>query len=192
MGLEALAAAGPQSPFLGEALTNRSFVNCEEEAMGVHRFPWIRVSLLAFLLILVAAPVSARATDTGPLSLLTVVTIKATDPIASEKALDPGELTVYRGGGAVNAVELTVYYKVSGSATNGVDYRELAGKVVIPRGAASAKIPILPIDDTLREGTETVVVTLVEPACIAIYPPPPDCYRVGFPRTATVSIYDDD
>src|ERR1043166_6468504 len=32
--------------------------------------------------------------------------------------------------------------------------------------------------------------TLFRSACIAIFPPPPDCYRVGTPSSATVYIAD--
>ena len=37
---------------------------------------------------------------------------------------------------------------------------------------------------------ETVALRLEDPICIVIYPPPPDCYRVGTPREATVYIAD--
>src|SRR6185503_10578783 len=44
----------------------------------------------------------------------------------------------------------------------------------------------------LPEGTERVVVELVQPLCVAIDPPPADCYLVGRPNRAVVYIRDND
>ena len=116
------------------------------------------------------------------------VTIKATDPNAAEtlptQAPDTGTFTVYRSP-ATSAVALTVYYAVSGTATNGVDYVTLTGKVTIPAGADSATIVVTPIDDNLREGIEKVTATLIP--C-----PAGGCYIIGAPNSATVSIADND
>jgi hypothetical protein len=89
-------------------------------------------------------------------------------------------------------VALQVYYRVGGSAANGVDYARLTGELSMPAGATRAEIAIEAIDDALVEGTETVIVTLQEPVCIAIAPPPPECYLVGRPDTATAYIRDND
>ena len=142
------------------------------------------------------------------------VTIHATDPYASEcelidllptRPIDDGPIiigprpfsrpktatfTVGRTG-CVD-YDLTVYYRLDGTAINGRDYRPLPGKVVIPRGSHRAQIVVEPIDDLLPEPTETVVATIVPPACIAIYPPPPECYEVGDPNRARVYIFDND
>jgi hypothetical protein len=88
--------------------------------------------------------------------------------------------------------DLTVFYKLGGTASNGVDYRLLSGAVVIPRGAWAARIVVDPIDDRLVEGTETVVAALEDVVCPAIYPPPPGCYRVGEPSRAVAFIRDND
>jgi hypothetical protein len=134
----------------------------------------------------------------------TVVTIVATDPTATEGPLwnttsDPAGLlprndtatfTVTRSGGT--NIPLTVRYRLSGTASNGVDYRALNGEVTIPTGAWSARIVVDPMDDNLVEGTETVVATLLPPVCLAIFPPPPDCYVVGDPSEATAYIRDND
>ena len=111
-----------------------------------------------------------------------VVTIYATDPYASEGPFaDPGPVgpldgptptnllsktatfTVARRG-ETNA-ELTVFYRLEGTAQNGVDYRELHGRVTIPRGSHRALIVVDPIDDNLLEPTETVVALLVPVPC---------------------------
>ena len=56
--------------------------------------------------------------------------------------------------------ELAVSYAMSGSATNGIDYRILSGRAVIPDGATGVDVGVTTTDDTLREGAETVIMTL--------------------------------
>jgi hypothetical protein len=51
----------------------------------------------------------------------------------------------------------------------------LPGQVTIPRGSWTADLTVLPIDDNLFENTETVIATLDPIACVAIFPPPPEC-----------------
>src|SRR5437762_12821165 len=88
-------------------------------------------------------------------SPLPTVTIRATDPNAAEKPAtstpDTGTFTVYRTTTPCLSCTLTVYYSISGTATNGVDYTTLTGKVTIPAGAVSADIVVNPIDDNLHE-----------------------------------------
>jgi hypothetical protein len=130
-----------------------------------------------------------------------VVNILATDPIGTEippvppgmglpQRFDPAVFTVTRTG--ETNLALDVYYGIGGTASNGFDYVRLPGSVTIPVGAASADIMIVPLDDNLPEGRETVVLTLVAPICPAIYPPPPSCYLVGPSNQATAYILDDD
>ena len=110
-----------------------------------------------------------------------------TDPIAKEPS-DKGEFTVYRSTSSTSLGALTVYYAVSGTATNGTDYVRLTGTVTIPAGALSAPIPVSPRDDSIRELTETVVVTIVDP-CAG---PVPCIYNIGSASSAVVYIYDND
>jgi hypothetical protein len=124
------------------------------------------------------------------------LTIEAVDPVAVEQdprldALSDSALLVVRRHGPTN-VALQVFYRVGGSAANGVDYARLSGQVSMPAGAMSAEIAIEALDDDLVEATETVIVTLQEPACIEIFPPPPECYLVGRPDTAIAYIRDND
>jgi hypothetical protein len=136
-----------------------------------------------------------------------LVTIEATDPIAAEgdpitllgdvnsgpflwERPNPARFTVRRSYGT--NVDMVVYYELGGTAKNGTDYRSLPGKVIIPRGEWKAEIIVDPIDDKLIEGTETVLAKLLPIACIAIFPPPLDCYRVGDPNSATAYIRDND
>lgn len=56
--------------------------------------------------------------------------------------------------------DLTVYYEVEGSASNGEDYSSLPGSVLIPAGESSAQIQVAPIDDSSPEGLESVHIFL--------------------------------
>ena len=112
---------------------------------------------------------------------LPTVTVGATDANAAEAATpNTGTFTVSRTGST--AAALTVNYTVGGTATNGTDYTTIPTSVVIPAGSASATITVTPIDDTVSESNETVVVTLSSSAS----------YNVGSQSAATVTIADND
>jgi hypothetical protein len=126
----------------------------------------------------------------------TVVSIVARDAEAAEQdprldSLPNNGLFAVERHGPTN-FPLQVYYSIGGTAQNGIDYERLSGQVVIPEGARSASIEVIAIDDRIAEGDERVVLTLRPPACIAIYPPPPECYSVGSASRAVVVIHDDD
>ncbi len=124
----------------------------------------------------------------------TVVSVSAVDPRASEPGvltvIDPGVFKLTRAGST--NFDLRVYCHIGGTASNGVDYAAISNSIVIPAGQTSANIVINPLHDLLPEGTETVVLHIEPPICIAIYPPPPGCYQVGTPGEAVVSILDND
>ena len=124
-----------------------------------------------------------------------VVNVTATDPVATEpgpnrERLDTATFTVGRTG--PTDLPLTVFYRLGGSASNGVDYRELPHSVTIQSGATRAEVVVAPIDDDLVEGPEHVTLTVVPPLCIEIYPPPYECYLVGPHDTARTVINDND
>ncbi len=144
---------------------------------------------------------------------LPVVTIEATDAYASESAfiIDPLAVNAADGGVIIGPPivrpdvaiftikrdsgtnhDLTVHYRLSGSASNGVDYAALNGLVTIPAGQLRASVVVMPYEDGLVEGTETVVAELVPIACPAIFPPSPACYQVGDPARAVAFIRDND
>ena len=113
---------------------------------------------------------------------LPTLKIRAIDASASEvPATDTGRVRIDRIQ-ADNSADLVVFYSVSGTATNGTDYKVLRGSVTIRASRASVAIAIRPIDDTIVEGDETVTVTLT---------PDPN-YIVGFPSSATVTIHSDE
>src|SRR6266568_943170 len=109
---------------------------------------------------------------------LPTVTITAPDPSASEvPATDTGKFRIKRMG--CTDSDLSVFYTISGTATNGVDYRRLSGNATIRSGRPKAAITVKPIDDTIPEPDETVILTLS-----------PDAnYIIGSPNTATVTIH---
>jgi hypothetical protein len=108
-----------------------------------------------------------------------VVTVQATDPIASW-AGDPGAFTLFRDG-PTNAA-LNVFYRLGGIASNGVDYAQIPYYTQIPAGERSSLISIKPINNG-QTNTETVTLQLA-------YPPtmPPINYSIGSPSNATVFI----
>jgi uncharacterized protein YkwD len=108
------------------------------------------------------------------------VSISATDPSASEAGAGTGTFTVTRTGST--AAPLVVNYTLGGTASAGADFALLTGSVTIPASSSTAAITVTPLDDTLVEGSETVVVTL------AAGPG----YAVVAPTNATVTIADDD
>ncbi len=77
---------------------------------------------------------------------------------------------------------VTVNYAINGTAANTGDYATIANSVSIPSGQRSATVVISPIDDTLLEDTETVVLTLE---------PSPN-YGIGTPASAQVDLADND
>lgn len=135
-------------------------------------------------------PVTIKVLDTPPRQ---VVEVKAVDPLATEPGtnadqIDVGEFTIFRHG--PTNVALEVFYRLDGSAANGVDYVELPSQVTIPAGERAAEVVVRPLHDELVEGPEHVRLTLLPPVTVAIFPPPPDVYEVGRAATASVVIRD--
>jgi hypothetical protein len=116
--------------------------------------------------------------DSAPVKA--TVTVAATDASASEAGPDTGRFTISRTGDTT--VSLTIHYTLSGTAVNGTDYVSLSGSLSIPAGATSATVTVAPIDDTLVEGNESVILTLSSDTT----------YTVGSPGSAIVTIADND
>ncbi len=111
---------------------------------------------------------------------LAQVSINITDASATEVGANEATLVVSRAGSTLQA--MTVYYTIGGTATAGVDYFALSGAVSLGAGEASASITLLPMDDLLAEGPETVVLTLS----------PDAAYDIGGSNSATITIVDND
>ncbi len=125
---------------------------------------------------LAGADLQAATTSTD------TVTIVATAPTASELGESPGAFTISRSG---STGDLTVLLDSStGSATAGVlaDYDPIPGMVVLPAGQTSLVVPVIPNQDGVAEGGETIVVSIQQNAA----------YIVGNPFAAQIALADDD
>ena len=124
---------------------------------------------------------NAGASFTVMGAALPTVTMAAIDASASEvPASDIGRVRISRTGSTTSS--LSVLYTISGTAGNQVDYQRLRGNASIRAGAASVIIAVRPIDDTIPELDETVILTLsANPN-----------YTIGSPNTATVTIHSDE
>ena len=80
------------------------------------------------------------------------------------------------------ASDIALSYTVDGTATSGSDYTALSGTLSVPKGATTATIPVKIIDDSSKEGSETVVLKLSGSAD----------YQVGSPSTHVLTILDND
>lgn len=107
------------------------------------------------------------------------VTVVASDNKASES--DATASFSIRRTGPANG-PLMVYYSMRGTATNGLDYTELAGSVEIPAGSTSVPVIVSPIDDSQAEALETVGLKLLGKRH----------YNVRSPSSALITITDND
>jgi len=110
-----------------------------------------------------------------PASLPPGVKIVPSDARLTE-AGDRGSFTVIRTGSTTYSLD--VYYTMSGTAIQGVDYAPVSGVATIPPGASSTVIPLIPIADASNEGEETITATIM----------PQPGYIVGLWKSATASI----
>ena len=108
------------------------------------------------------------------------VTASALVANATEAGVVPGKFRLTRTGDTSHA--LTVYYTVGGTATAGSDYVALPTSAQFLAGSATVDIPVTPINDTLVESNETVVLTVTSSVG----------YQPGTPAAATVTIISDD
>ncbi|MBI1842870.1 MAG: PKD domain-containing protein, partial [Verrucomicrobia bacterium] len=110
------------------------------------------------------------------------VSIEAVKPLAYERGIQPGAFRIFRTGSTNMEAPLVVRFDVSGTASEGADYKPLPRSVTIPARAADIIVPVEPVDDLVYEGPETVVMTLVNA----------DGSKIGANNTASVTIVDDD
>jgi len=123
---------------------------------------------------------SAAVTFLDGDSPLPVVSVDVLDADAGETG-DVATFRVSRLGSTTSA--LTVQFRLSGSAVNGIDYTVIATNVVIPAGQTTTTIYLNPINDTEIEGGETVTLTLSANASYLVF---------SSAAEATVFIVDDD
>ena len=107
------------------------------------------------------------------------VRVDPSDLEAAEPGTDRGAFTFTRFGTTNTPVQ--VFFTISGTASNGVDYVALTNAFVIPAGSLAGTMPIVPLADTLVEGGEEITLTLL----------PDAAYALAEPTNATVTILDD-
>ena len=111
---------------------------------------------------------------------LPMVRVTVDDAAATEAGPTGGALRFSRTGDPGSALE--VAYTVSGTATSGSDFQPLSGFVTIPEGSVDAVVAITPLDDSVYEVPESVVVSIDATAA----------YTVGSPSSGSVTITSDD
>ena len=111
---------------------------------------------------------------------LPVVKVVSPDFYANE-AGDNATFIVSRTGATTAALNVVVAW--SGTATNATDYVSQPTTVVIPMGAESTTVTLVPTNDAAIEGPEDAIITLSSGAAYI---------RDVAERTATVTITDDD
>src|SRR5437016_12309007 len=94
----------------------------------------------------------------GAFLFLAVVSITSTNTTAAEPGTDTASFTIARTGDTT--APLTVLLRISGTASNGVDYVSLPTSVTLPAGVPSTNIVVRPLNDPVAERTETIIVTL--------------------------------
>jgi hypothetical protein len=114
----------------------------------------------------------------GSLVLEPMISVAASQPQASENGPAAGLFTLTRQGSLAD--DLMVNLTLSGSAQNGVDYQLVPATVLMPAGAGTVEIPILPYADGIPEPAEAVLLAVTAGTG----------YRVGSPAQATVTIED--
>lgn len=77
---------------------------------------------------------------------------------------------------------LEVFFELRGRAAQGADYEWIGDRVTIPAGSAQANVAVRPIDDTLDEVNETVVLELLAGAE----------YGLGASPSASLTLIDND
>jgi len=88
-----------------------------------------------------------------------VVDIVAADNDASEPGANTGTFTLTRTGST--ASPLAVNLRIGGTASNGVDYATIPATVTFAAGDSSTNITVTPINDSIGETVETVVISLL-------------------------------
>ena len=121
------------------------------------------------------APTVAALLGVEPAPTVQGATLPLGRPTVTLGAGDGG-FTLRRESGP--AADLTVRYRVGGTAVAGTDYRALGGEVTIPADAAEAFVPVVPTG-SLPAGTRRVVKLVLLPD---------DAYTVSGPDRAKVAL----
>jgi gliding motility-associated-like protein/uncharacterized repeat protein (TIGR01451 family) len=122
------------------------------------------------------ATVTITDTDTFTASVV------STTATANENPVSNGTFTIDLASVNNTGNPVVVNYNITGTASSGLDYNALSGTLSIPNGQRTGTVTVTPINDTIIEVNETVVLTLEAGAG----------YTIGSPNNATVTIVSDD
>ena len=114
------------------------------------------------------------------------VTVTASSTNARESTGQEGFFTINRTGLTTNP--LGVFFSMGGTATAVSDYKadKFGGSVIIQNGDSNVVLAVTPVNDSVVEGNETVILTVSDDGNGGAN------YVVGSPGSATVTIVDDD
>ncbi|MEB3827610.1 Calx-beta domain-containing protein [Phormidium sp. CCY1219] len=135
--------------------------------------------------------IAIEITATDSFNIGTVESFELTVPpttVRIESLDNPSESGPTAGQFQLNLTEpaptggVTVNYSVAGTATEGEDYEALSGSIFVEGGETSATIDVVPFDDAIAEGDETVELTLQTG----------ENYQLGDSTTTTLTIIDND
>jgi len=111
---------------------------------------------------------------------ISLVSFSAFDASASEGGGNSGTFRFSRSGATTD--ELEVFYALGGDAGSGTDYDALPGSFRFAAGVTMVDLAINPIDDTINESNERVLLSLL----------PNANYAIGTAGPLIVTISDDD
>ena len=124
-----------------------------------------------------SAPNVEMADAVPSVAALPGIEVAATEPIVIARTGVPAVATFTRTGGSLSR-DLLVYYSVTGTAKNGVDYRFIKGRLTIRSNKKSARLFVTPLITQHGGGIKTIQIkTRSNPA-----------YKVGADREATLYI----
>jgi hypothetical protein len=196
------ASIGSVSNTSGMRLTNSTQAN-------PFFLDWTNVPVGNYTLTAVAADSAGSMATSGPVQIYVLtnlpptVSIYAPDPVAIEGTnyanwfVPATSVTNYISGtntatflvrrDSDTNTDLTVYYSIGGTASNGVDYVTIPNYVVIPTGQRYALITIVPLsdDDSCYRHYDTVVLSLTVPTN------DPTAYVIGSPSSAGAIILEE-
>ncbi len=109
------------------------------------------------------------------------ISVTATTPSVKENTGSQGVFNVVRTG--PTTAPLAIVYKVTGTATNGVEYQMLSGTKVVKPGKTFAREKVRPIDTGEAGGKVKVKVTII---------PQDGIYTVGESNKAKIVILQND
>jgi hypothetical protein len=87
-------------------------------------------------------------------------TVNVTTSTANEKGPSDGTITFTRNNS--DHGDIVVYFKITGTAISDIDYSKLPDSVVFTGSQKSVTLQIHPLADTLKEGDEDVIITLMD------------------------------